>query len=133
MCAFPCSLHNFALLLLMSALHIRLCSLICWQCPITIRAQPRGYAKGQSPAEPATLLMVVMFSGVPPQWVNWATVGLLLFAPGNLQLEAAVFALADGPLAAALIAWQSAWVFGSPSHVIRSTSSLHLSLVRVTR
>ena len=54
-----------------------------------------------------------------PQWVNLATVGLLLFAPGNLQLEAAVYALADGPLAAALIAWQSAWVFGSPSHVIR--------------
>ena len=53
------------------------------------------------------------------QWVNLATVGLLLFAPGNLQLEAAVYALADGPLAAALIAWQSAWVFGSPSHVIR--------------
>ena len=54
-----------------------------------------------------------------PQWVNLATVGLLVLAPGNLQLEAAVYALADGPLAAALIAWQSAWVFGSPSHVIR--------------
>jgi hypothetical protein len=48
-----------------------------------------------------------------------ATVGLLVLAPGNLQLEAAVYALADGPLAAALIVWQSAWVFGSPSHVIR--------------
>lgn len=53
------------------------------------------------------------------QWVNMATVSLLLFAPANRQLEAAVYSLADGPLAAALIVWQSAWVFGSPSHVIR--------------
>ncbi len=30
-----------------------------------------------------------------------------------------VYALADGPLAAALIAWQSAWVFGSTEHSIR--------------
>ena len=56
------------------------------------------------------------------QWVNLASVGLLVFAPGNLQLEAAVYALADGPLAAALIVWQSAWVFGSPSHVIRCSA-----------
>ena len=53
------------------------------------------------------------------QWVNLATVVLLLFAPANRQLEAAVYALADGPLAAALIVWQNAWVFGSPTHVVR--------------
>ena len=68
------------------------------------------------------MLRLVSVSNVllwAPQWVNLATVCLLVFAPGNLQLEAAVYALADGPLAAALIVWQSAWVFGSPSHVIR--------------
>lgn len=43
----------------------------------------------------------------------------LLFASHNQQLGAAVYALADGPLAAALIAWQSAWVFGSTEHSIR--------------
>ncbi len=70
---------------------------------------------------------MLIMCGSNSQWVNLATVALLLFAPGNLQLEAAVYALADGPLAAALIAWQSAWVFGSPSHVIRYTWTLHLS------
>ena len=53
------------------------------------------------------------------QWVNLATIAHLVWTPANRQLEAAVYALADGPLAAALIVWQSAWVFGSPSHVIR--------------
>lgn len=53
------------------------------------------------------------------QWGNLATVAFLLFAPHNQQLGAAVCALADGPLAAALIAWQSAWVFGSTEHSIR--------------
>ncbi|EIE25281.1 hypothetical protein COCSUDRAFT_40577 [Coccomyxa subellipsoidea C-169] len=51
-------------------------------------------------------------------WGNLATVAFLLFAPHNHQLGAAVYALADGPLAAALIAWQSAWVFGSTEHSI---------------
>ena len=67
------------------------------------------------------------------QWVNLATIALLLFAPGNRQLETAVYALADGPLAAALIVWQSAWVLGSPSHVIRCMSCRHPPLCRLCR
>lgn len=35
------------------------------------------------------------------------------------QLEAVVYALADGPVAGALVAWQCAWVFHSPDHTIR--------------
>lgn len=53
------------------------------------------------------------------QWANLATGAFLLFAPRNPYLGAAMYALADGPLAAALIAWQSAWVFNSAPHVIR--------------
>ena len=53
------------------------------------------------------------------QWGNLAAVGFLLFAPNNRRLGAMVYALADGPLAAALMAWQSAWVFGSTEHSIR--------------
>ncbi len=53
------------------------------------------------------------------QWGNLATVAYLVFTPYNAKLEAMVYALADGPLAAALIAWQSAWVFGSTEHSIR--------------
>lgn len=34
------------------------------------------------------------------------------------QLEAVVYALADGPVAGALVAWQCAWVFHSPDHTI---------------
>ena len=53
------------------------------------------------------------------QWGNLAAAGFLLFAPNNRHLGAMVYALADGPLAAALMAWQSAWVFGSTEHSIR--------------
>ena len=53
------------------------------------------------------------------QTVNLAVVGLLLFAPDNVRLEAVVQALANGPLSAALIVWQSAWVFGSAAHSVR--------------
>ena len=56
------------------------------------------------------------------QWGNLAAVGFLLIAPNNRQLEAMVYALTDGPLAAALMAWQSAWVFGSTEHSIRCTA-----------
>ena len=61
------------------------------------------------------------------QWGNLATVAYLLFAPHNRQLGAMVYALADGPLAAALIAWQSAWVFGSTEHSIRCCCALQLA------
>ena len=55
------------------------------------------------------------------QWGNLATVAYLVFTPYNARIGAMVYALADGPLAAALIAWQSAWVFGSTEHSIRHT------------
>ena len=45
-----------------------------------------------------------------------------LCLPARLQhpgLEAAVYALADGPVSAALVAWQCAWVFHSPDHTVR--------------
>ncbi|CAL5222529.1 g4904 [Coccomyxa viridis] len=51
-------------------------------------------------------------------WGNLATVAYLVFTPYNARIGAMVYALADGPLAAALIAWQSAWVFGSTEHSI---------------
>lgn len=53
------------------------------------------------------------------QWGNLAAVAYLILAPYNARIGAMVYALADGPLAAALIAWQSAWVFGSTEHSIR--------------
>ena len=56
---------------------------------------------------------------VSVQWGNLATVAYLVFTPYNARIGALVYALADGPLAAALIAWQSAWVFGSTEHSIR--------------
>ena len=62
------------------------------------------------------------------QWGNLATVAFLLFAPHNRQIGALVHALADGPLAAALIAWQSAWVFGSTEHSIRYSRLRHSDL-----
>ena len=60
------------------------------------------------------------------QWANAATVMFLFLAPHNQQLEAVVYAMADGPLAGALIVWQSSWVFSSASHSIRCR--LHWSL-----
>lgn len=51
-------------------------------------------------------------------WANAATVLFLVLAPHNQQLEAIVYAMADGPLAGALIVWQSSWVFSSASHSI---------------
>jgi hypothetical protein len=37
----------------------------------------------------------------------------------RIGLQAAVYVLSEGPLAAALLAWQCAWVFDSPDHIIR--------------
>ena len=35
------------------------------------------------------------------------------------RLEAAVYALADGPVSGALVAWQCAYVFHSRDHIMR--------------
>ncbi|EFN58064.1 hypothetical protein CHLNCDRAFT_142330 [Chlorella variabilis] len=50
-----------------------------------------------------------------------AATAAFLCLPARLQhpgLEAAVYALADGPVSAALVAWQCAWVFHSPDHTV---------------
>ena len=60
------------------------------------------------------------------QLANVAVAAFLLLAPGNPRLFAAIYALADGPLAAALIVWQTAWVFSSSAHVI--SYAFHLAI-----
>lgn len=45
------------------------------------------------------------------QWANIATMAYLLAKPAHSGIFMAVYAIADGPLAAALIVWQTAWVF----------------------
>ncbi|PNH10790.1 hypothetical protein TSOC_002421 [Tetrabaena socialis] len=52
-------------------------------------------------------------------FANAACCAFFLAAPEDARAEAAVWALCEGPLAAALIAWQSAWLLGSPGHVVR--------------
>ena len=52
------------------------------------------------------------------QVVNMATVLFLTVGSQDARVEAMLYSLADGPLAAALIAWQCSWVFSSPSHSI---------------
>ena len=52
------------------------------------------------------------------QVVNVATVVALLTRVQDARVLAMLYSLADGPLAAALIAWQCSWVFSSPSHSI---------------
>ncbi len=52
-------------------------------------------------------------------FVNAAVVLHLLFTPDSARAEALVYALADGPLAGALCAWQCAWVFGDAEHTVR--------------
>ena len=47
-----------------------------------------------------------------------ATVAALLARVQDARVLAMLYSLADGPLAAALIAWQCSWVFSSPSHSI---------------
>ncbi|KAI8469372.1 MAG: hypothetical protein J3K34DRAFT_522153 [Monoraphidium minutum] len=49
-------------------------------------------------------------------FVNFTVAAFLLLAPGDARAEAVVYALADGPLAGALAAWQCAWVFGDSEH-----------------
>ncbi|KAK9835776.1 hypothetical protein WJX74_007661 [Apatococcus lobatus] len=51
-------------------------------------------------------------------WANAAAAAFIILNPAQPKLYAAVYALTDGPLAGALIVWQSAWVFGSASHSI---------------
>lgn len=52
-------------------------------------------------------------------FVNVATAIYLLWFPQHTGLEALVYALSDGPLAGALVAWQCPWVFGSEEHTTR--------------
>jgi len=52
-------------------------------------------------------------------FVNVAAVIYLLWFPHHTGFEALVYALADGPLAGALVAWQCPWVFGSAEHTTR--------------
>ena len=52
-------------------------------------------------------------------FVNVAAVIYLLWFPEHKGFEALVYALADGPLAGALVAWQCPWVFGSAEHTTR--------------
>ena len=54
--------------------------------------------------------------------VNVTVALCLMVASPRPRLCMAAYALADGPLAAALIAWQSAWLMGSPAHSIRFSS-----------
>lgn len=49
-------------------------------------------------------------------FVNLAVLAFLLAAPADPRAEALVAALADGPLAGALLAWQCPWVFSSAEH-----------------
>lgn len=52
-------------------------------------------------------------------FVNVATVVYLLWFPQHTGFEALVYAMSDGPLAGALVAWQCPWVFGSAEHTTR--------------
>jgi hypothetical protein len=56
-------------------------------------------------------------------FVNVAAAAFLLAAPDDPRLEAAVYALADGPLAGALVAWQCAWVFGDSEYQARCAAA----------
>jgi hypothetical protein len=53
-----------------------------------------------------------------------AAAGFLLFAPDDPRIEAIVYALTEGPLAAALAAWQCRWQLGSLEHTV--STHLHL-------
>lgn len=52
--------------------------------------------------------------------VNAAVAAFLCLPPGRRspQLEGAAYALADGPVAGALVAWQVAWLFDSADHTV---------------
>ncbi|KAG2493754.1 hypothetical protein HYH03_007976 [Edaphochlamys debaryana] len=51
-------------------------------------------------------------------FANFAALGFLLLAPTDTRLEAVVYVLCEGPLAAALVVWRCAWLLGSHSHCI---------------
>lgn len=53
-------------------------------------------------------------------WVNALCFVFLLLPPSwqHGRLEAALYALADGPVSCALLAWQNAWVMSSQEHTI---------------
>jgi hypothetical protein len=51
-------------------------------------------------------------------FANLAALAHLLLLPASAELGAMVYALCDGPLAGALLVWQSAWVMGSAYHTI---------------
>ncbi|KXZ41935.1 hypothetical protein GPECTOR_239g565 [Gonium pectorale] len=52
------------------------------------------------------------------RFANVACLAFLLLAPEDPRYEAAVYVLCEGPLAAALFAWQCAWLGSSPNHII---------------
>ena len=54
-----------------------------------------------------------MFLLSPPTWLAETRLRL------GLDAEAVVYVLCEGPLAAALIAWQCSWVMCSADHTIR--------------
>lgn len=58
------------------------------------------------------------------QWANLATIWYLVIGSANAHMGTMVYALADGPLAGALLVWQSAWVFGSAAHSVRYNALL---------
>ncbi|KAK9834072.1 hypothetical protein WJX81_007832 [Elliptochloris bilobata] len=94
------------------------------------------YIAGAAPALlPALYLLFAAISGPWRAWdflrrkhafflidfcyvVNVATVVALATRTQDARVLAMLYSLADGPLAAALIAWQCSWVFSSPSHSI---------------
>eukprot|EP01024_Parvocaulis_polyphysoides_P022250 TRINITY_DN20640_c0_g1_i5.p2 TRINITY_DN20640_c0_g1~~TRINITY_DN20640_c0_g1_i5.p2 ORF type:complete len:282 (-),score=30.67 TRINITY_DN20640_c0_g1_i5:887-1732(-) len=51
-------------------------------------------------------------------FVNVAAAFALVFAPNSSQIQTMVYALADGPVAGALLVWQCAWVFGIWDHAV---------------
>lgn len=56
------------------------------------------------------------------QFVNVAVIAFLISSPApgaEPGLMAMLYVLSEGPLASALIAWECAWVFSSPDHIIR--------------
>ena len=73
-----------------------------------------GYASSRPQDTAAFQLMFVCV-----QWANCATVYFLVWRPNDPRVQALMYAMGDGPLAGAMVVWQSPWVFSSSSHVIR--------------
>ncbi len=67
----------------------------------------------------ATCSMPKCECSIAMQWANLAVMWYLVFGSSNPHLGTMVYTLADGPLAGALLVWQSAWVFGSAAHFVR--------------